>query len=92
MTGDVDRVEGRVGAEETLIGLVPRRKDFDTVGLDVSAQDVDAAMRVDAHEWKQELEQQGEWFDKVGARMPRTLKLHRELLLERVKQWTGHPA
>jgi phosphoenolpyruvate carboxykinase (GTP) len=88
----IDRVEGRVGADETLIGLVPRRKDFDTIGLDVSAQDVDAAMRVDAHEWKQELEQQGEWFEKVGARMPRTLKLHRELLLERVKQWTGQPA
>jgi GTP-dependent phosphoenolpyruvate carboxykinase len=46
-------------------------------------------MNVDLAEWKQELEGQAEWFDKVGNTLPKTLKLQRELLLDRVSQATA---
>jgi phosphoenolpyruvate carboxykinase (GTP) len=85
----VDRVEGRAAAQETVVGLVPRDGDLDTQSLDATPADLAAAMKVDLGEWKQELEGQAEWFEKVGSTLPKTLKLQRELLLERVTQATA---
>jgi phosphoenolpyruvate carboxykinase (GTP) len=82
----IDRVEGRAAAKETLVGMVPREGDFDTQSLDTTPADLAAAMKVDLNEWKQELEGQAEWFDKVGPTLPKALKLERELLLESVTQ------
>jgi phosphoenolpyruvate carboxykinase (GTP) len=84
----IDRVEGKVAARETVVGMVPRDGDLDTQGLDASAAELEAAMRVDLGEWKQELEGQAEWFEKVGPTLPKTLKLQREMLLDRVQQAT----
>jgi len=81
----VDRARGRVGGQETVIGWVPRAGDLDLSELDITAEDVDAAMKIDRDEWKRELESQAEWFDKIGDTLPKALKLQRELLLERVK-------
>jgi phosphoenolpyruvate carboxykinase (GTP) len=81
----LDRAHGRVGAHETMIGNVPRVEDLNLEGLDVKAEDVRAAMKVDYGEWEKELESQSEWIEKLGKTYPRTLALHRELLLERVR-------
>jgi phosphoenolpyruvate carboxykinase (GTP) len=81
----VDRARGRVGGQETVIGWVPRAGDLDLSELDITAEDVEAAMKIDRDEWKRELESQAEWFDKIGDTLPKALKLQRELLLERVK-------
>ena len=80
----VDRARGRVGGQETVIGWVPRAGDLDLSELDITAEDVEAAMKIDRDEWKRELESQAEWFDKIGDTLPKALKLQRELLLERV--------
>jgi phosphoenolpyruvate carboxykinase (GTP) len=81
----LDRAHGRVGAHETMIGDVPHVEDLKLEGLDVRAEDVRAAMKVDYGEWEKELESQSEWIEKLGKTYPRTLALHRELLLERVR-------
>jgi len=81
----VDRARGRVGGQETLLGWVPRAGDLDLSELDVTDEDIDAAMKIDRDEWIRELESQAEWFEKIGDTLPRALKLQRELLLERVK-------
>jgi phosphoenolpyruvate carboxykinase (GTP) len=85
----IDRVEGRTAASETVVGLVPRDGELDTQSLDATPADLAVAMKVDLAEWKQELEGQAEWFDKVGSTLPKTLKLQRELLLDRVSQATA---
>jgi phosphoenolpyruvate carboxykinase (GTP) len=85
----IDRVEGRTSASETVVGLVPRDGELDTQSLDATPADLAVAMKVDLAEWKQELEGQAEWFDKVGNTLPKTLKLQRELLLDRVSQATA---
>ena len=85
----IDRVEGKAAAQETVVGLVPREGDLDTQSLDATPADLAAAMKVDLGEWKQELEGQGEWFDKIGATLPKALRLQRELLIERVNQAAG---
>jgi phosphoenolpyruvate carboxykinase (GTP) len=82
----IDRVDGKVAAQETVVGWVPREGELDTQSLDATPADLEAAMKIDLNEWKQELESQAEWFDKIGPTLPRALKLQRELLIERVNQ------
>jgi phosphoenolpyruvate carboxykinase (GTP) len=81
----LDRSHNRVGAEETVVGFVPRMQDVNLSGLDVKAEAVKQAMKVDLAEWQEELESAKEWYEKLGSTMPRPLELQRELLLERVK-------
>jgi phosphoenolpyruvate carboxykinase (GTP) len=81
----LDRCHGRIGAQETLVGDVPRMQDFNLSGLDISQEAARAAMKVDLGEWEEELESQKDWFDTLGKTVPRPLILQRELLLERVK-------
>ena len=69
----VDRCDGRVEANETPIGLVPPPESIDTEGLDVSAEQLEAALRVDVEEWKAEIPQINEWFEKFGDKLPTTL-------------------
>ncbi len=81
----LDRAHGRVPARESLVGWVPRQEDINLAGLDMKLDNLKAAMRVDLGEWEQELESQKEWYDKLGATLPRSLELTRQALLERVK-------
>ena len=82
----LDRVEGRVLAQETPVGWVPQADSLDTEGLDASAEDMAIATKVDLNEWRAELESTKEWFEKIGDDLPNALRLQRELLLERVNQ------
>jgi phosphoenolpyruvate carboxykinase (GTP) len=80
----IDRAHGRVGAQETAIGWVPRTTDLDLAGLGVKEADVEAARRIDRDEWRAELASLDEWFDNLGPTLPRALRLQRDLLLERL--------
>jgi phosphoenolpyruvate carboxykinase (GTP) len=81
----LDRAHGRVPARETLVGWIPRQEDINLAGLDIKLDQLKAAMKVDLGEWEQELESQKEWYEKLGATLPRSLELTRQALLERVK-------
>jgi phosphoenolpyruvate carboxykinase (GTP) len=85
----VDRARGKRGAQETVMGWVPRPGDLDLSGLDITHEQIEAATAVDVGEWRHELEDQKEFFDKIGDRMPRALTLYRELLMERLKDVQG---
>jgi phosphoenolpyruvate carboxykinase (GTP) len=69
----LDRVAGNVEATETPIGLVPAPGAIDTEGLDVSDEQLAAALRVDADEWRAEIPQINEWFEKFGDKLPTVL-------------------
>ncbi|PJJ57486.1 phosphoenolpyruvate carboxykinase (GTP) [Mumia flava] len=69
----VDRLEGNVEANETAIGLVPSPDAIDTEGLDITADQLAEALRVDAAEWKAEIPQINEWFEKFGDTLPTVL-------------------
>jgi phosphoenolpyruvate carboxykinase (GTP) len=79
----VDRARGRIGGQETLFGWVPKAGDLDLSGLDVDPERVDEATHIDLGEWIKEFESQAEFFDKIGARMPEALVLHRKMLMTR---------
>jgi phosphoenolpyruvate carboxykinase (GTP) len=63
----VDRVKGRVGAEQTPIGLVPRKEEFNLSGLDIAAERLRQATSIDPGEWLAELNQIEEYFARLGA-------------------------
>jgi phosphoenolpyruvate carboxykinase (GTP) len=69
----VERLEGRGAAVETPIGHVPAPDAIDLTGLDVSRADIEAVLRVDPAEWKAEIPQVTEWFEKFGDKLPGVL-------------------
>ncbi|MGA8986622.1 phosphoenolpyruvate carboxykinase (GTP) [Aeromicrobium sp.] len=69
----LDRVEGNVEANETPIGLVPSPGAIDTDGLNISEDQLAAALRVDTDEWKSEIPQINEWFEKFGDKLQTVL-------------------
>lgn len=80
----IDRAHGRVGAQETLLGWVPKSGHLDLSGLDVANERVEAATAIDFEEWHREFESQAALFDKLGATLPPALALQRQLLMSRV--------
>jgi len=80
----VDRAHVRVGGQETPFGWVPKAGDLDLSGLDIPAEKVDEATHIDSSEWKQELTDEGDFFEMLGKSAPETLQLQRKLLLSRL--------
>jgi phosphoenolpyruvate carboxykinase (GTP) len=76
----VERIQGCVGAEQTAVGLVPRRRDLDLTGLDITAAHLDEALAIKREEWAVELRSQEEFFDRIDADLPRELEVQRAAL------------
>jgi phosphoenolpyruvate carboxykinase (GTP) len=63
----IERIEGRAAAVETAIGLVPTADSLDVSGLDMTRAQVEQVLRVDPEEWRAEVPQIQEWFEKIGT-------------------------
>ncbi|MDQ2838417.1 MAG: phosphoenolpyruvate carboxykinase (GTP) [Actinomycetota bacterium] len=70
----VERIEGTAGAVDTPIGRVPAADALDTTGLDMSAADLADALAVDVEQWRTELPSIEEWFDRIGDKVPSSLR------------------
>ena len=82
----VERVEGKANGASTPIGTVPGVDDLDLSGLDVEADDVAAAVRVNPSEWRDELPQIEEWFEFIGEKLPTGVKDEFEALKQRLAE------
>jgi phosphoenolpyruvate carboxykinase (GTP) len=69
----IDRLEGKAAAIETPIGHVPAPGSLDVEGLDLTDEQVAQALAVDPEEWKAEIPQIQEWFEKFGDELPAVL-------------------
>ncbi|MCY7342599.1 MAG: phosphoenolpyruvate carboxykinase (GTP) [Pseudonocardia sp.] len=76
----IERMEGTAAATETAIGHVPTAEQLDLDGLDVSHADIDAALAVDTEEWRAEIPLIEEWFDKIGHKLPTSMRDELEAL------------
>jgi phosphoenolpyruvate carboxykinase (GTP) len=80
----VDRLEGDAGGTDTPIGVVPTAADLDAAGLDITAEQLEAALRVDVDEWRTEVERAGEHFDRFGDKVPAELRAELDALQSRL--------
>ncbi|MBA2694288.1 MAG: phosphoenolpyruvate carboxykinase (GTP), partial [Actinobacteria bacterium] len=46
---------------------------LDLEGLDVTREDIQTALAVDPEEWREEIPQITEWFEKFGDKLPTVL-------------------
>ena len=65
-----DRVEGKVGARETEIGLMPLDGELTLDGLDIPAEDWAELMKVDVDGYKKTLANAKEYLAKFGDKLP----------------------
>jgi phosphoenolpyruvate carboxykinase (GTP) len=70
----VQRLEGEVGSVETPVGAVPDAGALDVDGLQMTAEQVTAALDVDPQEWAAEIPLIEEWFAKIGDSVPTSLR------------------
>ncbi|MQA60942.1 MAG: phosphoenolpyruvate carboxykinase (GTP) [Actinophytocola sp.] len=80
----IERIEGKAAANETPIGWVPTVDELDIEGLSEPAEDIAAALAVDADEWRAEIPLIEEWFDKIGEKLPTSLRDELEALKQRL--------
>jgi phosphoenolpyruvate carboxykinase (GTP) len=63
----IERIEGTAAAVETPIGRVPTPESLDVDGLGMTDEQLAKVLAVDPVEWRDELPQIQEWFDKIGS-------------------------
>ncbi|HEU4530481.1 MAG TPA: phosphoenolpyruvate carboxykinase (GTP) [Steroidobacteraceae bacterium] len=77
----IERCAGRLEAQETPIGRLPRPGDIDTAGLDVSDDTMRELLAVEPDLWRAELKDIGDYFRDFAGRMPaRLIEEHRAAL------------
>ncbi len=81
----LERCDGRAGAKETPVGWTPRATDLELRELPARPAAVEAALRFDAGEWREELTLQAQWLDHLGPTVPRALRLQLDLLRESIE-------
>jgi phosphoenolpyruvate carboxykinase (GTP) len=80
----VERMEGTAAAVETAIGHVPTPESLDVEGLGLSAGQLERALAVDEQEWRAEVPQIQEWFDRIGDKTPSSLLTELDALAARL--------
>jgi phosphoenolpyruvate carboxykinase (GTP) len=70
----IERLEGTAAGVETSIGHVPGEGSLDIDGLDLTADQLAEALKVDRAEWAAEIPLIEEWFAKIGDSVPTSLR------------------
>ena len=78
----VDRLEGKVDADETVVGHTARAEDLDLVGLDTPIEDVREALTADPELWKEDIADARRYLEGLGSRVP-------EEIFDQLKQLDG---
>jgi phosphoenolpyruvate carboxykinase (GTP) len=69
---------------------VPHPTSIDTEGLDLPTDDLAAALRVDPNEWRAEIPQIRDWFERFGDKLPAQLWTELDTLTHRLHE-EAHP-
>ena len=80
-----DRVDGKAGARETPIGMMPEEKDLDLSGVDISPEDLEKLLSVNTEGWNAEVPDIEAFFKQFGDHYSDRLKDQLEALKERLK-------
>jgi phosphoenolpyruvate carboxykinase (GTP) len=84
----IDRCEGRVGADETPVGYLPKTGDIDIEGLDINAETMSALTTIDPQQWQLEIDAIGEYLETYGDRLPEELRAEQQNVAAALKAAT----
>ncbi|MFA5778600.1 MAG: phosphoenolpyruvate carboxykinase (GTP) [Elusimicrobiota bacterium] len=70
----IDRVDNKVKAVSTPVGLVPDLEDLDTSGMNIPKKNLEKLFEVKIADWKNELEDTGKFFKQFGKKFPPELE------------------
>ena len=79
-----DRVDEKVEARETPIGLLPNKQDLDFSGLNMSPEDMKELLSTDREAWKAEIPDIENHFSSFGDRLPDRLKKQLQEFIQRL--------
>jgi len=79
-----ERVDGKIGAESSAVGLLPKEGDLDLSGLTLAPESFKELMSVNGAEWKAEIPDIEAHFTTFGKRLPQKLKDQLEELRKRL--------
>ncbi|WP_293830726.1 phosphoenolpyruvate carboxykinase (GTP) [uncultured Corynebacterium sp.] len=81
----IDRIEGNVDADETVVGYTARAEDLDLTGLDTPIEDVREALTADPELWKEDVADSRRYLEGLGSRVPQEIFDQLKKLDERVQ-------
>ncbi len=80
----LDRCEGKVGADESAIGYLPKAEDIDVTDLDIDEATLKALLIVDKKNWIDDIEDPEtgikKYFSQFGDKLPAEIKAQLETL------------
>jgi len=76
----LDRINGKVKATDTPIGLLPDVKDIDLSGLEIAPSAIHKLFEINGAEWKSETDEIGKFYAQFGDRLPSKLMFFLEKL------------
>jgi len=79
-----ERLDGKASARDTAVGRVPSAEALDLSGLSLSEADLRLLLDVDTQVWSEEASLIPAFYEKFGARLPKTLWGQHEALVERL--------
>ncbi|WP_312801227.1 phosphoenolpyruvate carboxykinase (GTP) [Corynebacterium variabile] len=81
----VDRIEGRVGADETIVGDTARYEDLDLEGVTEPEADIREALTAPAAQWANDIEDNDEYLTFLGPKVPQEIHDQFDALKQRVE-------
>ena len=84
----IDRIEGKVDADETVVGYTARAEDLDLTGLDTPIEDVREALTADPELWKEDVADSRRYLEGLGSRVPQEIFDQLKKLDERIQAAT----
>ena len=80
----LERVDGKLAAQESPLGLIPRRGDLNVDGLDVSESDFDELFAIDRDSWLAEADSTERFFNTFDGRVPAAVTKQLTVLREKL--------
>ena len=79
-----ERVEGKAGAREMPIGLLPKDGDLDLSGLEITKENMTELLKVDVDVWRMEIPDIERHFAQFGDRLPERMGKELDALRKRL--------
>ncbi|CAG7843863.1 Phosphoenolpyruvate carboxykinase [GTP] [Pseudoclavibacter triregionum] len=80
-----DRLDGKVGAVEEPIGLLPKLDDLDVAGLDLDRETLGKIFDVPTRPWLVEMDVTREYFDEIGPKVPAEIRAQLDQVVDDLK-------